>query len=123
MKKELIEVYRTIRQFRELRKLTREDMAAELELSISAYGKLERGETELSLSKLYRIAEVLETDIATILNFKPSMVFNINNNQMVQASKESFSKTSSQVLQNNEYLEKYVRILEAEVEKLKSKPA
>ena len=92
MKKELIEVYRTIRQFRELRKLTREDMAAELELSISAYGKLERGETELSLSKLYRIAEVFETDIANILNFKPSMVFNINNNQMVQASKESFSK-------------------------------
>jgi transcriptional regulator with XRE-family HTH domain len=123
MKKELIEVYRTIRQFRELRKLTREDMAAELELSISAYGKLERGETELSLSKLYRIAEVFETDIANILNFKPSMVFNINNNQMVQASKESFSKTSSQVLQNNEYLEKYVKILEAEVEKLKSKPA
>jgi len=119
MKKELIEVYRTIRQFRELRKLTREDMAAELELSISAYGKLERGETELSLSKLYRIAEVFETDIANILNFKPSMVFNINNNQMVQASTDS----SSQVLQGNEFLERYIRVLEAEVEKLKSKPA
>lgn len=56
-------------------------MAERLNLSMSGYGKIERDETDLSISRLKEIAEVLETDYNTILNFDEKQVFNISHNQ------------------------------------------
>lgn len=40
--------------------LTQEQMGEELNLSTSAYCKIEYGETDLTLTRLYRIAEIME---------------------------------------------------------------
>jgi len=114
--KQLKDVYVTIRHFREMKNMTREQVSDALEITVSGYGKIERGEVDLSLSKLYKIAEILDVEVAQILNFKVSNVFNVSNSQIAQVSSESPTMT----IYNNEYLEKYVKMLEKELERLKN---
>lgn len=62
-------VYKNIKRIRELKDLTREYVAAELNMSTSGYGKIERGEVDLTLTKLIQIANVLEVSIEFIFKF------------------------------------------------------
>lgn len=108
------ETVENIKKFRELKNMTRDEIADKLEMSVSGYSKLERGEVDLTLSKLYRIAEILEVSVSQILNFDASQIFNINNNHVVNGI-----EVAKQI--NNykdEYKDKYIKILEAEVERL-----
>ena len=73
------EVVENIKKFRELKNLTRENLADQLDMSLSGYSKLERGEVDLTITKLYRISEILEVSVSQILNFDASQIFNINN--------------------------------------------
>jgi transcriptional regulator with XRE-family HTH domain len=77
------EVIENIKKFRELKNLTRDEIADKLEMSLSGYSKLERGEVEITLTKLYRIADILEISVSQILNFDASQIFNVSNNQVV----------------------------------------
>ncbi len=52
-----------IRKIRENRDYTQGNVAMELELSTGAYAKIERGETDASISKLIRIADILEVNV------------------------------------------------------------
>ncbi|AXE16603.1 hypothetical protein DR864_02100 [Runella rosea] len=56
-----------IRKLRKEKKLSREDMAHHLDISLEAYRKIENGTTNLSLDRLEQICEVLETDIFRML--------------------------------------------------------
>jgi transcriptional regulator with XRE-family HTH domain len=62
-------VYNNIKRIRELKDLTREYVAYELNMSSSGYGKIERGEVDLTLAKLQKIATILEVNIEFILKF------------------------------------------------------
>ena len=111
------EVSENIKRLRELKNISREFMAQKLGLSTSGYAKLERGDTEITLNKLYMIANVLETDIAKILNFDVNNVFNISHNELVQGT------GAEQVHLHNHlssHTEKYIALLEAENTRLKS---
>ena len=70
------DVYINIRRIRELKDLTREYVAEELEMSMSGYGKIERGEVDLTVSKLTKISEVLDVSIEFILKFDTTIFFN-----------------------------------------------
>ncbi|MDW8295635.1 MAG: helix-turn-helix transcriptional regulator [Raineya sp.] len=65
-----------IKKFRELRNYTQEYMASKLEMSTAGYGKIERNEVEITLQKLQKIADILNTTIQDILGFEDSFVFN-----------------------------------------------
>jgi transcriptional regulator with XRE-family HTH domain len=69
-------VYLNIRKIRELKNLTREHVAEELKMSMSGYGKIERGEVDLTVSKLIEIAKVLDVSIEFIFRFDVSVFFN-----------------------------------------------
>ncbi|MFN4146478.1 MAG: helix-turn-helix domain-containing protein [Runella sp.] len=56
-----------IEKLRKEKKLSREDMAHHLDISLEAYRKIENGTTKLSLDRLSQICEVLETDILKLL--------------------------------------------------------
>ncbi len=109
------QVAENIKKFRELRNLSREQVAAELDMSLSGYSKIERGETELSLGKLNKIASVLGVDVAQILSFDASQVFNISNNENVNAG----MKTQNVYYGEGEVLFKYTKLLEEEVARLR----
>ena len=68
-------VYINIRKIRELKNLTREYVAEELKMSMSGQGKIERGEVDLTVSKLMEIAKVLDVSIEFIFKFDISVFF------------------------------------------------
>ena len=53
-----------IRKLRESKDFSQENMAAELNISGSAYAKIERGETDPSAGRLMQIAKVLEVEVS-----------------------------------------------------------
>lgn len=69
-------VYLNIRKIRELKNLTREYVAEELKMSMSGYGKIERGEVDLTVTKLIEIAKVLDVSVEFIFKFDVSLFFN-----------------------------------------------
>ncbi len=68
-----------IKKFRELKGLTQENMALDLEMSQTGYGRIERGETDISLSRIESIAKVLGLTIYDIIDFDEKYFFNISN--------------------------------------------
>jgi transcriptional regulator with XRE-family HTH domain len=102
-----------VRKLRELRLLSRAQMANELSLSLSGYGRLERGEIDLTLSRLKRIADILNVNITELFDFEPATV--LQKDKSVQASKTSNSSDEKQ----QHYREKYVAMLEMELERLR----
>ena len=69
-------VYINIRKIRELKNLTREFVADELKMSMSGYGKIERGEVDLTVSKLIEISKILDVSIEFIFKFDVTIFFN-----------------------------------------------
>ncbi len=61
-----------LRGIRDLRKLSQENMAAMLGLSVLAYGEIERG-NDIKLSRLNQIAEKLGVSTAKILGFEENI--------------------------------------------------
>ena len=57
-------------------------MALELGVTQSAYSRMEVGETELTYTKLEKIADVLDMKPEDIITFNESMVFNVMNNDV-----------------------------------------
>jgi transcriptional regulator with XRE-family HTH domain len=109
-------VFENIRKFRELKSMTRESLADELGMSLSGYSKLERGEVEITLSKITKIAEILEINLEQLLSFDVSQVFNVSHNKQVQGLG---SKANVINYYGDDYREKYIKILEQEIERLK----
>lgn len=68
-------IYINIKKIRELKNLTREFVADEINMSTSGYGKIERGEVDLTLSKLDKIARVFNVSIDFIFKFNASNFF------------------------------------------------
>lgn len=111
----ILKIYQNIRHLRELKNITREQIASDLNMSLSGYAKIERGEVDIAISKLYKIAAILEVDIQQILDFQVAQIFNYKDSSNIEYNNES----SNMIIHTDAYLEKYVKILEQEVERLK----
>ncbi|WP_421754825.1 helix-turn-helix domain-containing protein [Croceimicrobium sp.] len=105
-----------IRKIRELKGWTRDYLAAELNLSPSGYGKIERGEVELTLSKLYQISIVLETEVDQILNLNPATILN----PQEKSPKEEVVHQLKPSLNQDTLLVKYVLLLEEKIQKMEA---
>jgi len=65
-----------IRKVRELRNYTQEYMADQMGLSISGYGKIERNDSDISLSRITQIAAILNVSRAKLLEFNSEEILN-----------------------------------------------
>lgn len=106
-----------IKKFRELKNITREVIASELEMSLSGYSKIERNEVDLTISKIQKIAEILKVDVSQILNFDASQIFNVSNNNLVHSIG---AKAENMHFHTDDYKEKYIKMLEEENKRLKA---
>ena len=70
-----------IRSLRTLKELSQENVAEMLGISITAYSKIERGETDVQLSRLSQIAKAFEVSIEEILNFGDKITHSFNGNK------------------------------------------
>ena len=105
-----------IKKFRELKNVTREQIASKLNMSLSNYSKIERGEIDLTLTRVKRISEILEIDISQILNFDASQIFKGVNGKNEQGNSTKPDNTS---FFSDVYKEKYIKVLEEENKRLK----
>lgn len=80
-----------IKNIRELKNFTQEYMAERLDISQSAYSKLENGDTKISDEKLEQIAEVLEVKPEDIQSFDSHKYFNSVSNTEGDFSGSSYS--------------------------------
>lgn len=93
-----------IRKMRELRGYKQEYMADSLGITQNSYGKIESGETKLSVERLKKIAEILGTGVETIKNFDENIVFNINHQQGGNAGYITIHNTFDEILKTFEVL-------------------
>lgn len=116
-----------IRKLRELKGFKQEFMADQLGISVGAYSKLERDETDVSHERLQQIAKVFDLSVADILSFDEKMVFNFINSQ--NPSGGNNQPVYNYYISDNEkkLYEEKIRLLEEmndylkkEVERLKS---
>lgn len=110
----------TIKKIRELKDITREALASKLGITVSALAKVERGESEITISRLYQIAQMLKVGVNELLEFDVAKVFNISNNQIVQGAGADEVNLTNHI---SPHTEKYIAKLEQENEKLKNEIA
>lgn len=58
-----------IRRKREALNYTQEYLAAKLKISQNAYSKIELGYTKITVERLFQIAEILETNLADLIEY------------------------------------------------------
>jgi len=62
------EIAANIRHKREFRNYTQEYLALKLNISQNAYSKIELGYTKITVERLFQIADILEFDVAELIN-------------------------------------------------------
>ena len=78
-----------IKKLREIRNYTQTYMSVELEISVSAYSKIERDETEISLKRLEQISKILNVSVNGIMQFDEKALIenaNLNNSKSNRSS-------------------------------------
>ncbi|MGX3020713.1 helix-turn-helix domain-containing protein [Ursidibacter sp. B-7004-1] len=60
--------HKKVKLMREMNQWTQEDMAEKLNMSVTGYAKIERGQTNVSLEKLKQIAMVFNINVAQLLD-------------------------------------------------------
>ena len=82
-----------IRIQRVIKGYSQEYMASRLNISQNAYSKLEREETELSVRRIYEIAEILEVSVYQLLpDVRSSSVVNLSDlGRLVTKSRAFFN--------------------------------
>lgn len=66
-----------IRLVRESKGLTQEEVAEKLQMSGNGYGDIERGETDIKLSRLFQLAELFEMKPAKFFEFNDKTNVNV----------------------------------------------
>jgi len=74
-----MQLFEKIKFIRQLRGWSQEEMAYRLNMSNSGYGSIERGETDVNLSRLEEIAKVFEMDLTELVNSKEGNIFHVGN--------------------------------------------
>jgi len=114
---EIEEVEKVISKIRELRKekgYSHEVMAVELGISPSAYNKIERLESKLTLERFLQIKKILEKDYSDFFNIKTDKIFNQTINDQAYGNIEHFYQD------NKEVYEKLIYAKDEQIALLKS---
>jgi len=72
-----MQVHEKLRVMRMFKGWSQEEMAEKLGYSLSGYAKIERGEADINVSKLEKIAEMLGMNLQKLLGLNEENVFNV----------------------------------------------
>ncbi len=97
-----------IRRIRAMKDYTQSNVAEDLGMTTGAYAKIERGETDANVSRLLKIAEILEVDICDFFEETKTPIAAEERNPYGYASKSDV-----------EELSKSIQALLKEIEKMK----
>ena len=96
---EMEKIIAKITQYRNRKGYTYENMADELELTTAAYRKIETGETKLSVERLFRISNILETPVNELLDLDKNHFIqnNYNSESVISQRIENFYQENKQI--------------------------
>jgi len=107
-----------IRKTRELRNFTQEYMAEKLNISQSAYSRMEQEESDISFSRLAQISKILNMNLTDLLNFDEGKVL-IQHNALHEHSQGFvFQQQEGLAEQERKQYEARISSLEKEIERL-----
>lgn len=121
---EMEKIIAKITQYRNRKGYTYENMADELELTTAAYRKIETGETKLSVERLFRISNILETPVNELLDLDKNHFIqnNYNSESVISQRIENFyqenKEITSELIKAKDQL---ITQLQKEIEFLKTK--
>jgi len=100
---------------------SQEQMAEKLQLATSSYAKIERGQSDVTFSKLQQIAEVFEIELSDLFKLNEKNVFNIIGNSDTQAISHIniYTCDAAKFQHENEKLKLIVEQKDKEIELLK----
>ena len=79
MEKQQAKIGQKIKRIREYKNLTQKYLADELGMTQGAYSKIEMGESDISVTRLEKIAKLFDMKLEELLTFD-NVVFNTTNN-------------------------------------------
>jgi transcriptional regulator with XRE-family HTH domain len=114
-----------IRKIRMLKNIDAKTLADKLGISVSAFTKIERGETQVDMDRITRIAETLQVDPVDITSFNPDRFFfekvehsqiagnnfEIENNSYYSIPKEILDTLTEQLKTANELIKEQQKII------------
>ncbi len=122
-----MEVYEKIRFLRESKNWSQEEMAEKLNMSLSGYSKIERGDTKVSIPKLKKIASILETDLMELMFLGEKHVYliseNSNNGCNIIGSPAELAFENQKLQLINELKDKELALQQREIENQKKQIA
>lgn len=102
-------------EIRKNKGISHEAMALNLDISQVAYSKIEKGETKLTVDRLYKIAEILDTDVTDFFNESKLNIQNQTNND--GAFGNGYVKNLN--IESKELYEKIITFKDEQIESLK----
>jgi len=102
-------ILKKIRDTRKNKGLSHENMAQELNMSPSAYNKLERSETTLSLERLLKIKDILDLPFADLFELKTGDTYNQD------LKDNAIGNVQNLYQENKEINEKLIKTLQEEI--------
>ena len=98
------------------RGLSYENIANELEITPAAYRKIETGETKLTVERLFRLSEILDTSLPELLSIDNEVFQQINNENTTGYQQ----KIGNFYQENKEVYEKLLKSKDEQIALLKS---
>jgi transcriptional regulator with XRE-family HTH domain len=112
----IMQVSDKLKFIRHIKHWSQEEVAHRLNISPSAYGSMERGETKLSLKRLEELAKIFEMDFTQLLDSSEKNIFNFGSIEGDHCQNWCDHTQSEQVVELKHELEK-TRLLLQEREK------
>lgn len=117
-------VQEKIRLVREAKGWTQEDVAEKLKMSVNGYGDIERGDSDIKLSKLQKIADLFSIKLSELIELNEKGVLILANEQINSHWNINSNTVDSQQLQNeleksqllNQYKDKEILLLRHEID-------
>lgn len=70
-----MEIYEKIKFMRQLKGWSQEEMAEKLGMSVNGYSNIERGETNLQITRIEEISKALQVELLELLSFGERNIF------------------------------------------------
>ncbi len=100
-----------IKEKRKLQGLSHENMANELKISPSAYNKIERQETKLTVERLLQIQQILDVSLTEFFDLKTENIYH----QDIKDNGIGHQEVQNLYHDNREMAEKFIQSLQEEI--------
>ena len=100
-----------IKEKRKLKGFSHENMANELEISASAYNKIERQETKLTVERLLQIQQILDISLTEFFELKTENIYH----QDIKDNGIGHQEVQNLYQENKDMAEKFIQNLQEEI--------